>query len=377
MSARAHTALVVGWHAHKNVGDDAMLQVIANSLNEQFGITTFNILASPKTVPSSGSDRYRYKPVICDTSLATVFNRWNMRRAAQDSKIVVFGGGSIFHSNKSLSWKKQLIDFLVARGDRPLLGAMGVSFGPFPDLCAERTCKTIINDMDFVVTRDTVSFDFASANCPQTRVLSGFDLAFLLDEETTPSSVAKDSKETSLGVSLCPHPEGPKASDRVLRITASAIIKLAQARTINQVKLFAFCGDRRYGDEAILQSLGKIISEKVHIKIIPYNSDPKVVSQQVACCDVFLGMRLHSQIFALLRSVPLIGINYHKKCEAFLDQMAVRPEHILALSEISPELLVDRITQRLMDKPKLAIQCDLARERTHAVLNQIGRNDSP
>lgn len=44
-------AFLVGWHAHQNTGDNAMLQVISWILYNHFHIQNINILCTQSTLP--------------------------------------------------------------------------------------------------------------------------------------------------------------------------------------------------------------------------------------------------------------------------------------------------------------------------------------
>jgi len=52
---------------------------------------------------------------------------------------------------------------------------------------------------------------------------------------------------------------------------------------------------------------------------------PQQMLRQVGQCDVLIGMRLHSLIYAAGRRVPLIGISYDPKIDHFLSRIDCRP----------------------------------------------------
>ena len=52
-------------------------------------------------------------------------------------------------------------------------------------------------------------------------------------------------------------------------------------------------------------------------------------------CDVFIGTKYHSIVFAYIKNLPLLIINYHQKCQNFAEEIGlpefavIQPEEIL------------------------------------------------
>ncbi|MNJ53384.1 Polysaccharide pyruvyl transferase [compost metagenome] len=52
---------------------------------------------------------------------------------------------------------------------------------------------------------------------------------------------------------------------------------------------------------------------------------PSQMVQEVKSCDMLIGMRLHSLIYAASQNVPMIGISYDPKIDQFLARLNVSP----------------------------------------------------
>jgi polysaccharide pyruvyl transferase WcaK-like protein len=46
---------------------------------------------------------------------------------------------------------------------------------------------------------------------------------------------------------------------------------------------------------------------------------------EVQACDLLIGMRLHSLIYAASQKVPMIGISYDPKIDQFLQRLEMKP----------------------------------------------------
>ncbi|AJY74540.1 polysaccharide pyruvyl transferase CsaB [Paenibacillus beijingensis] len=53
--------------------------------------------------------------------------------------------------------------------------------------------------------------------------------------------------------------------------------------------------------------------------------DPRQMLAEVSRCDLLFGMRLHALIYAANQSVPMIGLSYDPKIDAFLQRLGERP----------------------------------------------------
>ena len=50
-----------------------------------------------------------------------------------------------------------------------------------------------------------------------------------------------------------------------------------------------------------------------YVHFVDEEAPPDLLQAAYGCCDVFLGSRLHSNIFALIRHVPVLAIAYQDK----------------------------------------------------------------
>ena len=57
------------------------------------------------------------------------------------------------------------------------------------------------------------------------------------------------------------------------------------------------------------------------VEIAPNREHPAAMMRETANCDVLVGMRLHSLIYAAAQGVPMVGISYDPKVDVFLKQI--------------------------------------------------------
>ncbi|MNJ59972.1 Polysaccharide pyruvyl transferase [compost metagenome] len=61
------------------------------------------------------------------------------------------------------------------------------------------------------------------------------------------------------------------------------------------------------------------------VSIAPQSETPLEMLREVSQCDLLIGMRLHSLIYAASQNVPLLGISYDPKIDHFLGRLGSVP----------------------------------------------------
>lgn len=75
--------------------------------------------------------------------------------------------------------------------------------------------------------------------------------------------------------------------------------------------------------------------------------------REVGQCEVLIGMRLHSLIYAAGQRVPLIGISYDPKIDHFLDRVRCQPvgtTQSLDAGQVAAEIVPSFGNSRGMEK---------------------------
>jgi polysaccharide pyruvyl transferase WcaK-like protein len=321
---KKNNAFLVGWHAHSNTGDDAMLQVISWLLNKHFKVNKIKLLSTKKSLPKC------YLPTIeLDSSL--YFNNnilfWNklfVKKVAKLSDILVFGGGSIFHSFNSVNWKNNILRSFKKNNKNKLAMVLGVSFGPFSNEKAKKLCIDFLNNIDLVIVRDKESFMFVQENTKVKCLLQTYDLAFFMQRILNTNIEKKiHKKNKKVGISLKYFYNNDKLNNNLVDILTNIINTFS-----NEIEFVFFSFSKE--DENFFSLF---LNNKIEKKI--YNDNPIHFMKEMAKCTSFIGMRLHSQIYSTILGLPLIILDYHKKCTNFASDLNIPNENIFNINNIN------------------------------------------
>lgn len=351
---RTYDAYLVGYYGMRNSGDDALL--LASVMGAK------NELNAKKLIVSSTSNASPLGPDIIlnklhqDQSFKGQ-NRLAHYRAAYNSKRIIFGGGSVFHTAQDIELKRQMM--ALCGSDESI--AVGVSMGPFSNKQAELQCKEFIKECSFIGVRDRKSLQIAKDLVPEANVKLTFDLAPLVT--LTPFFSIKKRKENGVLINICPVPvnasgETNSHEQEELLKNMKEVITLAWKQTKLPITLISLNGHPDYGDDELCKRLILRCNKDIPIKFEPYQSSPLKVIELIKSYRAFLSMRLHGCVYGYLANTPVLALNYHNKCQQWCEQIGIARSQRFSAFTFNPSLVASTLTKGIengFSSPLLAV----------------------
>lgn len=348
----AGKVLFSGYYGQQNTGDDAFCAISAWGAKHYWKTKETCFLS--RQIPEFP---FLGKPVLRERCFFRGQGLLETICHLAITPILVFSGGSIFHSSCYGFSTRKIIDIAQSL-KRIKTGAIGVSLGPYKTSEDRKGVKDFISKFSFLVLRDMRSYeDACSMNLPYKPVLA-FDLAGLLPQvfgfvkETV--STAKD--KSILGVMLC-HFEKYTNGDienekRREAFIADTLYKVSHEMPVT-IRFFVFNGNKVYGDSALTKHIANTLSDKATIEIIPYSPAPGLMWQKINQCHAVFSVRLHGAIFACMAKTPFLMVEYHRKCTDFLDDIGYIDKWRIGDMEVSADyaasLLIDMLNRKAGD----------------------------
>ncbi|SFB47371.1 polysaccharide pyruvyl transferase CsaB [Cohnella sp. OV330] len=103
---------------------------------------------------------------------------------------------------------------------------------------------------------------------------------------------------------------------------AAALAALARQRPVRLRFLPFHEGADEDASRYVIERLGDAAAMA---EIAPAHDAPQEMLREIDRCDLLVGMRLHSLIYAANREVPLLGLSYDPKIDQFLHRLGDRP----------------------------------------------------
>lgn len=301
--------LISGYYGFKNSGDDALLMAIIDDIKREKESPDITVLSAN---PRETIKQYRVNAV----------NRLNVFKILKHMKkggMLISGGGTLMQdstSTQSLIYYLGVIKAAMKRGMKVMLYSNGI--GPLENEVNRKRVKRVIDKVDLITLRDSDAYEELKKlgiTSPETVV-------------TADPVFGMDISDPEYGRRLLERFNVPKDAKRVMGVSVrrsrntdadfeSAIAAMCDYAAEKYGCYTVFVPMQTIRDEGISRSI--MAKMKSKSSIIDIHLDVYDMISATASMDLFVGMRLHSLIYATTGQVPLIGISYDPKIKSFME----------------------------------------------------------
>lgn len=297
LSKRKKRIAVCGYYGYGNVGDEAMLSSLVNSLSENNEIGKISVMSA---TPEDTALKYNVDSV-------NRFDYGAVKRLLSASDIMIFGGGNILQdktSTHSLLYYTYVMKLAKSHACAVALTANGI--GPIVKKKNIAKVSNALGFSDYISLRDAASVKFVRELLPEKEVFETSDLAFSAPCDT--SSFVNDIKNRYFVV--CPK----------------------KIKGFSPDILVDFCNNvyEKYGFVAVFYPMHESEDEKMCERLSLRVKNSLFVGNKDTDIKGLLGksefsvcMRLHGVIFSLMEKCPMIGVSDDGKMSSFMASLGV------------------------------------------------------
>ena len=300
-------AVLMGYYGFNNSGDETLLySMIKNLRNQKEDVRLLVLSKAPKETEK--------------TYGVYSMNRYNLigaKRELKNSHLFIFGGGSLIQdvtSSKSLWYYLNILKLALKVKIPVMLYANGI--GPVNNQKNRNNVAKILNKVDLITLRDELSLEEIKKMGVKANVLVTADPALGMDGIDSQTSRELLEKE------------GIPKDKKLLGIS----MREWKDCTPDFWDKFSSCVDeicKKYGLIPVILPLKQPEDFAVSLKIQSrLNCESCVLRKKYSAeeivgitgeCELVIGMRLHSLIYAAAKGIPAIGISYDPKVKGFVD----------------------------------------------------------
>lgn len=345
-------AVLMGYYGFNNSGDETLLYSMIKNLKEEKEDARLLVLSK---VPKETEKTYGVYSV-------NRYNLFKVKKELKNSHLFIFGGGSLIQdvtSDKSLWFYLNMLKLAISAKIPVMLYANGI--GPVKKKKNRKMAAKILNKADVITLRDAQSLKEAESMGVTVQKFVTADPALsmngvnsknamnLLKEEGIPQN------EKLLGISVR---EWKECDDTFWTSFTNQTDEICQKYGLTPM----FIPLKKPEDEEFSCKLQEKLKTKSYVLKNTYTSEEIVGIFGV--CELIIGMRLHSLIYASAVTTPAIGISYDPKVSGFVDY--IKTCQSLELDEIKEGKLTittdnimddyDTVKQKLKEKNEFFIE---------------------
>ncbi|KIL40685.1 polysaccharide pyruvyl transferase [Gordoniibacillus kamchatkensis] len=317
--------VISGYYGFRNSGDEAVLQSILLALQEQGELQ--GIRVEPVVLSADPElTRAMYGVETCHRMRYA-----DVSEALRDSDGLISGGGSLLQdatSAKTIPYYLGVIKLAQLLGKPTFIYSQGI--GPVRRKLFYPLIRSVFRKAKYVSVRDRESAELLA------------EMGLRVPVEVVPDPVMglplKDETGYAQGMAVGEAAEMPPArpsgkrpvigvsvrywnDDRTdLNSIAEALDRMLDESDAN-IRFLPF---HLPSDEQASEYISNKLSRQERVAIARGVEHPQDMLAKVATCDLLIGMRLHSLIYAASQGVPMVGISYDPKIDQFLHRLGMR-----------------------------------------------------
>ena len=269
-------------------------------------------------------------------------------KAMRRADVIVSKPGGFFYGYSRLPGPHHMLHFYLASLCRRPLVIYGQSIGPFSDAVNFKWVRNVLGRATAILVRDQKSKDICLGKLqlsPEKVILTA-DEAFRFHGAASDPPSDEDSTLRRVGLTLINwHFPGQSDPDQTRQNYLDAMRSLVCHifdKHHAAVDLFTFlrASSVAPGDEATTREFYNDVKDLGDIRIMVPN-DPRHVKSEMQKVDVFVGSRMHSNIFALGEGIPVLAIAYQHKTTSIMS-MAGLSDYVLDINHLDAGELIER-----------------------------------
>ncbi|MFS0859529.1 polysaccharide pyruvyl transferase CsaB [Paenibacillus taichungensis] len=321
MVTTSQKLIISGYYGFRNSGDEAVLKSILTALEEESHRS--NVTIEPIVLsgdPESTTSMYGVRSVHR-------MKLKEVREAIKESDGLISGGGSLLQDAtglKSIPYYLGVIKLAQWLKKPTFIYAQGI--GPVNRKMFNPMIRSVFKACNYVSVRDEQSAEYLRGlglQWNQIHVVPdpvmGLPLPEVNAEEV--SSVAVNAQGASvhtklpvIGVSV----RFWESDRKELTAIAAGLKKLCSKKAVHLRFMPFHLPIDEQASRFVMEMLGDLGNKGSEVSITKDLTDPQLMLQEVSNCDVVIGMRLHSLIYAASQYVPPVGISYDPKIDQFM-----------------------------------------------------------
>ena len=321
--------VISGYYGFDNLGDEAVLAGITSLIKKYDLDTKITVLSSK---PEKTAELYGVN-AVSRTSLIQI------SAVLAEADLFISGGGSLLQDvtgSFSVPYYLSLAWLAKIQGVKTVYYAQGA--GPLNKKFSQKLTAFTLNRFNFLGVRDQGSKDLLKKIGVKKDVKLTVDPVFALYDKLNVNR-QKIKGKLEIGISVRPW------SVDYLKKLAEGLNKFAESKNCK----FIIYPMHQGADENPSQILKDLLESEAELLTLPV--EPEQALKEFSNLDLFVGVRLHSLIFALLNKIPLLALSYDPKIEGLMSEIDYLP--LIKLENLESELLIEKLDYLMSERYSL------------------------
>ena len=281
-------------------------------------------------------------------------------KVLKDSDLLVVCGGGFLGGKKFNSFIHLYQMYVNSKINKPVI-LWGTSIEPFKNNIVKYFTDKRIKELTHIFPRETITSDYLSTILDSNKFTLIPDMAFMLENKQEEFEFITDlRKEFNCIFGLTvrewhfPNVENKEmARTNYINAIKEMIINYAEKKNAAFVFIpqVIFYGD---DDSIIANEIKDSLPEKHKKNFIINKTDwsPVEIKSLIGNLDMFIGTRMHSNIFATSMAIPTVAIAYEKKTNGIMETVGLQ-DFVVEIDSITSDELINKINKCYIEREEI------------------------
>ncbi|MCL6444409.1 MAG: polysaccharide pyruvyl transferase family protein [Alicyclobacillus sp.] len=286
----------------------------------------------------------------------------------RDSDLLIICGGGFLGGRKFNSLIHLVQIWLLAFYGKPMV-LWGTSVEPVQNWLLGKVTEYVLKKVGLIVAREEITYSYLQQFIPCDRLLITPDLAFMVEAEETPrvkgiltrikQKDAGRSKQGNILIGITVRNwrfPGKRSPSDALEKYKDAVCEMVEAVSEQLGARFVFIpqvimpGD---DDRVIAQEIQGSLRRAESFVLLSEDMSPGELIWLISRFELFVGTRMHSNIFATGACVPTVAIAYESKTRGIMSMLGM-DEFVVDIEHISGSVLIGKVLECYTRRAALA-----------------------
>lgn len=291
-------------------------------------------------------------------------NQENLQVLMESDLLVVCGGG--FLGGKKFNSFMHLYQIYINKKMNKPVILWGTSIEPFKNKIVKYFTERRIKSLDYVFPREKITYNYLKNILDDDKSILIPDMAFMLENRKEKFDFINEIRKDfdyifGLTVRSWNFPNASNkegANKNYITAIKDMIIYYADKKNVAFVFIpqVIFEGD---DDSIIAQQIRNELPERYKKNFIINKTDwtPVEIKSLINNFDLFIGTRMHSNIFATSMAVPTVAIAYEKKTNGIMETVGLS-EYVVEIDNITTRELINKIDKCYKNRSEISLKLE-------------------
>lgn len=290
-----------------------------------------------------------YQLVLSKICLKRLIAKKGEYKSLNDADIIVVCGGGFLGGKKFDSFMHLFQIYINTLFGKKVV-VMGTSIEPVNNGVIKFVTERVLKRVDYIYAREIITYEYLQTFMTKQKFELIPDMAFLLPNVKKKSPYLEKTKNVKkyIGITVrkwnFPNEKNP--TEKMInykKSLAEFMTKYIKERRYSFVFIPQVIVD--YGNDTdVAKEIKSMLPKEIREKFIIIENDisPIEIKTLIYNTDIFLGTRMHSNIFATSIGVPTIAIAYEKKTNGIMHTVGL-DDYIVEMNSITLEELFSKM----------------------------------